>query len=85
MCMEDEEMCFDGKKRDLTTCSIWRTLLFLAAPMVMGMGLQTAFNITDTFFVGMMGADQLAAISVTFPVVFIFIAIARGSRWARQR
>lgn len=75
---EKDGVCSDGKRHDLTKCSIWRTLLMLSAPMVMGMGLQTAFNITDTFFVGIIGSDALAALSVTFPVVFIFIAIASG-------
>jgi putative MATE family efflux protein len=64
--------------RDLTCCPIWRTLFVLAAPIMLGTALQTCFNIIDTFFVGMLGSEQLAAISVTFPVVFIFIAVAVG-------
>ena len=67
-----------GRGMDLTCCSIWRTLFALSAPVVLGMALQTGFNIVDTIFVGMLGSEQLAAISVTFPVVFIFIAIASG-------
>jgi putative MATE family efflux protein len=64
--------------RDLTCCPIGKTLLVLAVPIVLAMGLQTGFNIIDTFFVGMLGSEQLAAVSVTFPVVFIFIAMAVG-------
>ncbi len=67
-----------AKGKDLTKGSIWKTLFILAAPIVLGTSLQTGFNIIDTFFVGMLGSEQLAAISVTFPVVFIFIAIAVG-------
>ncbi|MCD6495998.1 MAG: MATE family efflux transporter [Candidatus Aenigmarchaeota archaeon] len=67
-----------NKGRDLTQGPIGKSLLVLSAPIVLGMALQTAFNIIDTFFVGMLGSEQLAAISVTFPVVFIFIAIAVG-------
>jgi len=63
---------------DLTSSSIWRTLLVLSAPIVLGMAMQTAFTLIDMFFVGMLGSEQLAAIGVTFPVVFIFIAIASG-------
>lgn len=64
--------------KDLTKGPIGKTIFLLAAPIVFGMVLQTGFNIIDTFFVGMLGSEQLAAISVTFPVVFIFIAIAIG-------
>lgn len=66
------------RKKDLTKGKIFRTLFVLAAPIVFGMALNTAFNIVDTFFIGMLGSEQLAAISVTFPVVFIFIAVASG-------
>ncbi len=64
--------------KDLTRGPIGRTLFTLALPIVFGMALQTGFNIIDTFFVGMLGSEELAAISVTFPVVLIFIAIAVG-------
>jgi putative MATE family efflux protein len=67
-----------GKNRDLINCPIWSTLFLLAAPIVLGMAMQTGFNLIDTFFIGMLGSEELAAIGVTFPVVFIFIAIAAG-------
>jgi len=67
-----------AKGRNLTEGDMLKTLFLLAAPMVLGMALQTGFNIIDTFFIGMLGSEELASISVTFPVVFIFIAIASG-------
>jgi len=67
-----------GGSRSLTDGSIWKTLFALSAPLVLGMTLRLALNITDTFFVGMLGSDALAAISVTFPVFFIFTAVASG-------
>jgi len=67
-----------GRKKDLTKGPILKTLFVLAAPLVFGMSLHTAFNVIDTFFIGMLGSEHLAAISITFPVVFIFIAIASG-------
>ncbi|MBN2127423.1 MAG: MATE family efflux transporter [Candidatus Diapherotrites archaeon] len=66
------------KKRDLTEGSIAKNLFFLAGPIVLGMFLQSAYNIIDTIFIGMLGANELAAVSITFPVVFIFIALASG-------
>lgn len=65
-------------ERDLTKGDTTRTLFMLALPVIIGTSLQIAFNLTDTFFVSMMGSDALAAISVTFPVFFISIAIASG-------
>ncbi|MCK5023803.1 MAG: MATE family efflux transporter, partial [Candidatus Aenigmarchaeota archaeon] len=66
------------REKDLTKGSIFKTLFILATPIILAMSLHTAFNIIDTFFIGMLGSEHLAAISVTFPVVFIFIAIASG-------
>lgn len=40
--------------------------------------LNTGFNIVDTIFVGRLSPLALAAISVTFPVVFVMIALASG-------
>ncbi|MFH1237462.1 MAG: MATE family efflux transporter [Candidatus Aenigmatarchaeota archaeon] len=65
-------------ERDLTKGDTARTLFMLSLPVIIGTSLQIAFNLTDTFFVSMMGSDALAAISVTFPVFFIAIAIASG-------
>ncbi len=65
-------------KKDLTTGSITKNLLLLSAPIVLGMFLQSAFNIVDTIFIGLLGANELAAVSITFPVVFVFIALASG-------
>ncbi len=65
-------------ERDLTSGSIGKTLVLFALPIMAGFALQTAFNIIDTFFIGMLGPEELAAVSITFPVVFIFIALASG-------
>lgn len=64
--------------KDLTKGPIGKTLLTLSIPVVLGMMLQTGYNIVDTYFIGLLGSEELAAVSVTFPVVFIFIAIASG-------
>jgi len=47
-------------------------------PVIASMLLQTAFGIVDAFFVGMLGPLELAAISLSFPIVYIFIAIGTG-------
>jgi len=66
------------KKRDLTEGSVPKKMIKLAFPVMIGFMLHAAYNLIDTFYIGMLGEQQLAAISVTFPVIFIFIAIASG-------
>lgn len=65
-------------QKDFTQGSVGRKLVFFALPMVLGMVFHTAYNIIDTIFVGMLGPLELAAASLAFPVVFVFIAIASG-------
>ncbi len=46
--------------------------------MIAAIMAMTAFNITDTFFVGRLGTASLAAISFTFPVIFIVNSLTMG-------
>lgn len=57
---------------------VGRTLINLTVPMIFGMVGLIVFNLTDTYFVGKLGSDQLAALSFTFPVIFIINSIALG-------
>jgi putative MATE family efflux protein len=65
-------------KMDLTQGSIAKNLLVFSWPIMLGMLLHTAYNIIDAIYIGMLGPLELAAVSLTFPVVFIFIAVASG-------
>ena len=58
--------------------SILRPLLRLALPIVAANLLQTGYQITDAFWVGRLGADAVAAVSVSFPVTFLMIALGGG-------
>ncbi|OZC03867.1 MATE family efflux transporter [Rubricoccus marinus] len=53
-------------------------LLKLAGPVVLANVFQTVYQLTDTFWVGRLGADAVAAVSFSFPVIFLFIAIGGG-------
>ncbi len=50
----------------------------LAWPVVVGMLVQVLYNITDTAFVGRLGADAIAALTFSFPLFFLMIAINSG-------
>ena len=58
--------------------SILEALLRLAIPIVAANLLQTGYQITDAFWVGRLGADAVAAVSVSFPVTFLMIALGGG-------
>lgn len=55
-----------------------RALLTLALPIILANILQTGYQLTDAFWVGRLGAASVAAISVSFPVTFLVIALGSG-------
>lgn len=62
----------------LTAGPVAPTLARLAAPMLAAMLAMVGFNIADTFFIGRLGTEPLAAISFTFPVIVVVSSIALG-------
>ena len=65
-------------KAKLTEGPIKKLLIQLTLPMIAGMISMTIFNLTDTFFIGQLGKNELAAMSFTFPIVMILNSIALG-------
>ena len=56
----------------------------MAAPMALGMVFMILVNIVDTFWVGRLGTDYVAAMTYTFPVVGLVINLALGLMiWVR--
>ena len=58
--------------------SITGTLFKLSWPIMVGNTMQVLYNLADTFWVGKLGANSVAAISVGFPLVFLLISIGGG-------
>jgi putative MATE family efflux protein len=50
----------------------------MTLPMIIGMIMLMTFGLVDTFFIGMLGTQELAAISFTFPVTFTVISLNIG-------
>jgi putative MATE family efflux protein len=63
---------------DLLNNDIALTLRKMTLPMIVGMVVLMTFGLVDTFFIGMLGTQQLAAISFTFPVTFTVISLNIG-------
>lgn len=54
------------------------SLLKLAVPIVLANVLQSAYQLTDAFWVGRLGGAAVAAVSVSFPIIFLMIALGMG-------
>ncbi len=67
-----------SKARNLTEGNIQKQLISLTWPMLFGMLGMIIFNLVDTYFVGKLGVQQLAAISFTFPVVMFINSLSRS-------
>jgi len=66
------------KKAILTHGPIGRQLFRLALPMLVGILAMLGFNMVDTMFVGWLGTLPLAAMTVTFPIVMVFMSVSLG-------
>lgn len=65
--------------RDLTTGSIPKHMVAFSIPMLIGSFLQTAYSFVNAIWVGQfLGTAALAAVTVSFPVVFVLFAIGMG-------
>lgn len=64
--------------RDLTQGSIKEHTFKLAIPAVMGYFFHTLFNLTDTYFAGLVSTQALAALSLSSSLFFMILAIGIG-------
>src|ERR1700686_1529290 len=71
------DMPYDRKKLFLEG-PIGQALIRLAIPIILGNLLQTGYQLTDAFSVGRLGAAAVAAVSISFPVSFLVIALGAG-------
>lgn len=59
---------------DPIPATLWR----MTWPMIIGIVTLISFNVVDTFFIGLLGTDPLAAVSFTFPVTFTVVSLSIG-------
>src|SRR4051812_11620219 len=62
----------------LTEGSILRALLALSVPIVLANILQSAYSMTDRFWVGQLNSAAVAAVTLSFPINFLLIAVGGG-------
>jgi putative MATE family efflux protein len=66
------------KSLDFTTAHIPLLIRKLAVPASVGFMFNTLFNVVDTYYGGQISTSALAAMSLTFPVFFIILAMGMG-------
>lgn len=65
--------------KDLTQGDEAGTLISFAIPMLIGNVFQQFYNMVDSFVVGrFVGTEALAAVGVSFPVIFLLISLIMG-------
>ena len=61
-----------------TEGKILNSLVSLALPIIFANILQTAYQLIDTFWLGRLGANAVAAVSLSFPILFLVLSIGSG-------
>lgn len=62
----------------LTEGKIFHSLATLAWPIILANILQTAYQLIDTFWLGRLGADAVASVSLSFPILFLVLSLGGG-------
>src|SRR5581483_2999946 len=69
----------DPRTRTLLEAPIAPTLIRLAAPNVLVMVVQASVGLIETYFIGMLGTDALAGVSLVFPAVMLMQMMSAGA------
>jgi putative MATE family efflux protein len=67
-----------AKPKKYTEGKILNSLVSLAFPIIMANVLQTAYQLIDTFWLGRLGANAVAAVSLSFPILFLVLSLGGG-------
>ncbi len=66
------------RRKRLLEAPVGATLIRLCVPMMVGIAAILFFNVVDTFWVGQLGPQALAAMGFTFPVVMVISNLTIG-------
>ncbi len=65
-------------QKNYTEGKIINSLVSLAFPIIMANVLQTMYQLIDTFWLGRLGANAVAGVSLSFPILFLVLSIGGG-------
>ena len=75
--MNHEELKEDKRIRTMSAEKPLKAVLKMGLPVTLGMLFMVAYNLVDTFFVGLLHDDQqLAATNLAYPVMMLLVALA---------
>ena len=63
---------------NVTDGALFKPLLILSAPIVLAQLLQVAYNLADTWWVGRLGPDAVAALGYAWAIIFLMVSIGIG-------
>lgn len=63
---------------DILNGSILRAILLLAIPIVINNFIQTMYNLTDSYWLGLLGSDYQASITLVSPVQSVIVNFGQG-------
>ncbi|MFC1769033.1 MATE family efflux transporter [Nanoarchaeota archaeon] len=64
--------------KDITEGNIWKTILKLSWPTQVAFVLHAGFNLVDTFYIGKLGPEAIAALTMAFPIFIFMFSLAGG-------
>src|ERR1700752_1656740 len=70
---------FDARTRLLLEGPIFSTLLRLATPNMLVMLVQASVGLIETYFIGKLGTDALAGVTLVFPVLMLMQMMSAGA------
>lgn len=65
-------------KNHLLEGSVLKSIVVIAIPIILANTLQTVYQLIDTFWVGRLGETAVAAVSLSFPILFFLTSLAIG-------
>ena len=68
------------QKLDLINDPIPHLIIKMAIPVSIGFFFHTMFNVVDTYFASQISSVAVAALTITFPIFFMIVAISSGTR-----
>ncbi len=68
----------EERREKILNGKIVPTLLSLAWPVVIGSMLQTGYNLADTFWLGRVSTNAVAAPGLSFPLIMVLMALGMG-------
>ena len=63
---------------NVTDGTLFKPLLVLSAPIVASQMLQVGYNLADTFWVGRLGSDPVAALGYAWAIIFLMVSRGLG-------